>query len=66
MKEWAHEQRDRYLLNLAQTIWQNPDVVTEQALREKAAFFRGMNVVLNQPFFNAKALERELDGRDVN
>jgi hypothetical protein len=42
-------------------LWRRPDDVTQAALREKAAFFRGMNIVLNQPFFSAKALERALE-----
>jgi ATP-dependent helicase YprA (DUF1998 family) len=66
LRDWAHEQRDKYLANLAQTIWTNPDIVTETALREKAAFFRGMNVVLNQPFFSARALKDEVERKDTN
>lgn len=61
LKQWSHSQRDAYLQNLAQALWKDPDKVTEAALREKAAFFRGMNTVLNQPFFSAKALERAIE-----
>jgi hypothetical protein len=61
LKNWARQQRDGYMHNLARALWENPDNVTTAALREKAAFFRGMNIVLNQPFFSAKALERALE-----
>jgi hypothetical protein len=59
--EWSRQQRDGYLAKLAEALWRRPDDVTQAALREKAAFFRGMNIVLNQPFFSAKALERALE-----
>ena len=65
LKEWAHEQRDLYLANLARSLFTNPDLVTEAALREKAAFFRGVNIVLNQPFFDGKLLKKELEQKDV-
>lgn len=58
LRRWTHQQRDQYLVNLAGVIFADPDKVTEAALREKAAFFRGMNTLLNEPFFSAKALER--------
>lgn len=61
LREWTKEARDGYLNNLAQSIWKNPDSVTEAALREKAAFFRGMNTLLNQPFFTAKGLQRAVE-----
>lgn len=64
LKRWAHEQRDLYLRNLAKALFLNPAAVTEAAVGEKSAFFRGMNFVLNQPFFSAKSLEGELERKE--
>lgn len=61
LKVWSQQQRDGYMTNLAQTIWKNPDVLNEAAVREKAAFFRGMNTLLNQPFFSAQMLKRAVE-----
>lgn len=61
LKAWAQQQRDSYMANLAQAIWKNPDVLNEAGVREKAAFFRGMNTLLNQPFFSAQALKRAVE-----
>lgn len=64
LKAWTQEQRDAYLRKLADAIYEGRPL-TEADLDYKRGFFRGMALLLNQPFFSAAQLRKEIERRDV-
>jgi hypothetical protein len=52
-------EKERFYTTLAREMFVNPDRVTEAALREKQAFWRGADYALNIVLFEAMAVDRE-------
>lgn len=58
MRKRFIEAREAYYTELGKTLYRQPDLLDENDLKCKAAFFRGAIWILNEPVFERKALER--------
>jgi hypothetical protein len=60
LRERVRKAQVDYYTNLGREMYAKPHMVTEAALLQKQAFFRGAWFVLNTPLFEMSALAREL------
>jgi hypothetical protein len=60
LKRRARKLREDYYFALASDMYAKPAAVTEAALNEKRAYFKGMARILNEAWLDAKDLERDL------
>lgn len=64
LKQWAIEQRTGYYENLGKQLFENPGTIAESDLDFKRGYWRGQMRLLNQPFFDAQALQADMDRAD--
>jgi hypothetical protein len=60
MRQRLIDARNDYFTALARNIYRDPDTVSGEDIKAKAAYFRGAFWVLNQPVFERKAIERAI------
>lgn len=58
LRQRAVESRDRYMGNLAKTLYDDPSSLDPAAVEYRRGFFRGIFWLLNNPVFEARELER--------
>lgn len=61
LKQWAIAQRTAYYENLGKQLYAKPGGLAEADLDYKRGYWNGIARLLNQPFFDLKALRADME-----